>query len=80
MTLSSRLAQLEKQVGVSESGVCNCSTFPHEIRTYMDARDNKAAAASDQRPPQVCEYCQKPKELIQLVVVYDRQSVGSANA
>jgi hypothetical protein len=58
VSINSPVSQLEKQVGVSNSETCDCSTFSHEIRTYMDAEDNHAAAASDQHPPEVCEQSQ----------------------
>lgn len=73
MSIESRLKQIEKGIGISDSETCDCSTFPHEIRTYMDEEDNHAAAASDERPPGVCERCKRPKDVIKLVVVHNRE-------
>lgn len=74
MSIESRLTKLENQVGVSDSATCDCSSFPHEIRTYMDAEDNHAVADSDVRPPEVCEHCGRPKDLIKIVVVHGQDS------
>ncbi len=78
MSLDSRLVKLENQIGMSDSATCDCTSFPHEIRTYMDAEDNHAVADSDQRPPEVCEHCGRPRDLIKVVVVYDREQLEVA--
>lgn len=78
MSVESRLAQLEKQAGISNGDVCACSSFSREVRTYMDAEDNRAEARADERPPQVCERCGKPKDVIKIVVVYGRNQAEVA--
>jgi hypothetical protein len=74
MSIESRLSKLENQIGTSDSATCDCSDFSHEIRTYTDAEDNHAAAQSDERPPEVCDVCGRPKDIIQIVVVHSPDS------
>ncbi len=75
MSIDSRLTQLERQAGVTDDAECNCPILNRDIRTYMDADDNHAVADSDQRPPEVCERCGKPMEIIKLVLIHSRDQV-----
>jgi hypothetical protein len=80
MTIQSRVKNLEQAVGIGagRSGECNCLTFKHEIRTYLDAEDNHLAADADDAPPKLCDVCGKPRELIKVILVYTRGEIESA--
>lgn len=80
MSIDSRLRQLEKQASESDSDECACAVLSCDIRTYMDAEDNKAAAVADVRPPEICQRCDKPKGIIKVIVVYGQNPHASADA
>jgi len=69
------VGKLEQAAGVNGGAECNCPTLNRDIRTYMDADDNHAVADSDQRPPEVCERCGKPMEIIKVVLIHSRDHV-----
>jgi hypothetical protein len=75
VSLDSRLRRLERQAGVDDGQACACKIGSSDIRTYMGAGDNHAAADADKRPPEVCEVCRRPKEVIKIVVVHTREQV-----
>lgn len=73
MSIDSRIKNLERRAGVTPGDVCGCDSFSRDIRTYMDAVDNQAAADADERPPVVCEVCKRPKEVVKVILVHNRE-------
>ena len=73
MSIDSRIKNLERRAGVMPGDVCGCDSFSRDIRTYMDAVDNQAAADADERPAEVCGRCNRPKDIIKIILVLPGQ-------